>query len=183
MSSPSSSAVVLEGLRSLIKSVEKPLLRERYPFTSTPLGIPKGCLIEIVGPGKTETVAQFLRENPNLRVAWIEDAFTIYPCAIMQRKIRLHQVLFIEAKQENFWAASQVLRSGLFEIVVMSFQKQINEKVVRRLQLETEKANVSFFLLPENENCSPVPSASWPISMKLKMNATNRGISILRERG
>jgi len=161
---PPASAVSLESLRSLIKSVEKPARRERFPFSSVAPGIPRGAIIEIAGAGKTEVIIQFLAENPTLRVAWVEDHMTVYPCAIVQRRVALHRLLFIEARREVIWALLQVLRSGLFECVVVSSKEKFNENSLRRLQLEAEKAHVGFFLLSEKQ------SNAWPIAMKLKVD-------------
>jgi hypothetical protein len=138
-------------------------MRERYPFSSAPLGIPRGALTEITGHGKTEVMIRFLSENPRLRVAWIEDEMSVYPCAILQRGVRLDRVLFVEAGRDLFWAVSQCLRSGLFECVVLSYQRNLDEKTYRRLQLEVEKADIGLFLLPE------MPQKAWPISMKLQV--------------
>ena len=177
-------SVDIQNLRALIQSVEKPLDREHFFFSSVPTGIPKGTLVEITGPGKTEAVARFLSENSNVRAAWIEDDLTVYPYALLQRKVFLNRMLFIEARKEIFWAASQVLRSGIFECVVISFSRPFHERVIRRLQLEVEKANAGLFFLPAG--CPLTHGRSWAVSMKLqaqKNSMDNFELHSLRERG
>src|SRR4051812_38374506 len=60
---------------------------ESLPFSRVAGGVPIGALTEISGPeggGKTEVLLGFLAENPKARVAWIEERFTVYPCAFPQ---------------------------------------------------------------------------------------------------
>ncbi|MGZ3699773.1 MAG: hypothetical protein ACXWP5_16765 [Bdellovibrionota bacterium] len=96
--------------------------RASLPFTGVAGGIPEGAITEISGPpggGKTEVLLKFLSENPDTRVAWIEERFTAYPCAFVQSGVRLERVLFVEASpSEGMWAVLQCLRSQAFEIVV-----------------------------------------------------------------
>src|ERR1700733_5405983 len=107
---------IVEDLRELCRKTTRPE-RERYEFSLYPGGFPRGVLIELAGLGKTEVLVQFLAENPKLRVAWIEESLTIYPCAVAQRNVALSRLLFIEAHEEIFWATFQVLRSHLFDCV------------------------------------------------------------------
>jgi hypothetical protein len=159
-----SAASKIADLRSLIRTVEKPQERERYDFSLLPSGVPRGALIEVTGPGKTESVVSFLSENQALRIAWVEDQMTVYPTAILQRQVPLERVLFIEAGDEIVWAAMQVMRSGLFEAIILSLPRHLDERVLRRLQLESEKSQACVFLLSEK------PHKAWPISLQIQVS-------------
>lgn len=163
----------VEDLRELCRKTTRPE-REKYEFSLCPEGFPRGVLIELAGLGKTEVVVQFLRENPKLRVAWIEDSLTIYPCAVAQRNVTLSRLLFIEASDEIFWATFQVLKSNLFDCIVLSSKRKFDEKNLRRLQLESEKGNSSIFLLTEELH------KAWPITLQLQVSQGK--LNVIRER-
>src|SRR4051812_17129647 len=62
-------------------------------------GFAKGSLVEIAGSpgsGKTEVVLKLLAENPELRVAWVEEGMTVYPCAFPQHHVELKRILFVD---------------------------------------------------------------------------------------
>ena len=56
----------------------------------------------------------------NQVVAWIEEDFSLYPCALPQHGVEMERVLFVESGGESLWSAHQILRSGLFEVVVLN---------------------------------------------------------------
>jgi len=152
-------------LRELCKQTVGGEKRERFDFSLQPGGFPRGAITELAGLGKTEIFVQFLSENPKLRVAWIEDELTIYPCAVAQRGVSLSRVLFIEAHEDILWATFQVLRSHLFDCVVLSSLKtKIEENNLRRLQLESEKGNAGVFLLTEELH------RAWPIALQINVH-------------
>jgi hypothetical protein len=168
----------VEDLREFCRKTTRPE-REKYEFSLLPGGVPRGVLIELAGLGKTEVIVQFLRENPKLRVAWIEESLTIYPCAVAQRNVALSRLLFIEASSEIFWATFQVLRSNLFDCVVISSKRILDEKNLRRMQLESEKGNSGIFLLTEELH------KAWPIALQLKVSRGLGGevkLNVMRER-
>ncbi len=169
----------VEDLRELCRKTTR-LEREKYDFSLHPKGFPRGVLIELTGLGKTEVLVQFLAENPKLRVAWIEESLTIYPYAMAQRGVSLARLLFIEAHQEVFWATFQVLRSHLFDCVVLSSKRNFDEKNLRRMQLEAEKGNIGVFLLTESIH------KAWPIALQLKVNreicSQGTKLDVIRER-
>ncbi len=156
--------------------------REKYcPFSEfSPLGLkgfPCGGMSEISGPpggGKTELVLNFLRENPSLKVAWIEDKLSIFPRAFHEMGLDLNRVLFMESGSEvsrGIWATLQVVRSQLFQVVVLSSSisrkwiSKTTEVNLRRLQVAAERAQVALILL------SPRPTAErrWALKLQLKV--------------
>ena len=153
----------IEDLRALINQPARRVERERYEFSMRPEGFPRGALIELNGAGKTEVLSQFLAENSKLRVAWVEEDLTIYPNALAQRNVTLSQLLFVEARKDVLWATIQVLRSNLFDCVVLSVHKLFEEKNLRRLQLESEKGHVGIFFLTEETH------TAWPVALQIKI--------------
>lgn len=178
----------IEELKSLIKAHTPAMQHESLPVSVFPQGIPQAGVTEIsgeLGMGKTEAVLQLLVENPLKKVAWIEDQMTVYPPAFAQRGIQLSRLLFVEGGMDVLWTTLQVLKSGLFEVVVISVQGlNFNETDLRRLQLASEKAGSAVILLTER----PSPQhLSWPFSLQLevKRNLENKSsfdFNILRSR-
>ncbi len=163
----SASAEKLESLKTQLRALGG--FHEKEYLQSREVSIPRGAITQVVGPGKTECVAEFLAQNPQLQVAWIESRLSINPMGFMQRNLSLQRFLFIEAKSNFVWATLQTLSSGLFDVVVMSFspleQKNSNLndlRVMRRFQLLAEKSRGSLFFL-SNQTLE-----SWPIALHLE---------------
>ncbi len=182
---PASPTEKLAALREMLRAAEGEASsrKEIFPFSfggdawgveflslrnpSFRNGIPQGALTAIVSPaggGKSELVFQFLGENPRLRVAWIEEELTLYPCALERFDVGLERVLLIEAAQEGLWCAHQVLRSQLFEVVVLML-RQLEEMDLRRLQLAAEKSGAALILLRE----TPIVRGAWAIHLRLRV--------------
>jgi len=126
-----------------------------------------GTLTELsgaAGSGKTELLLKFLARHPELRIAWIESPFTLYPCAVIQTGVTLDRILFAEARDttEALWIAHQALRSQLFGVLVLATQIE-TEIELRRLQLDAEKAQTLVFLLTLNAK----QEGTWPITVQL----------------
>lgn len=160
---------------------------ESYRFSQLENGLPKGGVVEVsgeAGGGKTEVVLRFLSENPETRVAWIEDELTIYPCAFPQNRVGLERVLFVESKEaEMLWTAHQILRSQVFGVLVLRVAKSLDEMALRRLQLSAEKTQTTIVLLVEDA----AKRGTWPIAVQLraKRSLEERAIllDVLKYRG
>jgi hypothetical protein len=145
-------------------------------------GFPRGAVSTISGAAKTECVVRFLAEHPELQVAWVEEALSVYPCGIAQRGGGLERILFVEAETHALWTVSQLLRSQIFQVIVFSsvagFSYQ-EEKTLRGLQLAAEKAGVSVILLSDR------PQQGWAVSLLLRAERTEGEvrIEVLRQRG
>jgi hypothetical protein len=146
--------------------------REVFLFPDKKLaGLPRGALIAISGAhgaGKTELVLRFLASNPGVRAAWVEDSFTIYPCAFSQHGVGLERVLFVQT-EDSAWAVHQVLKSQVFEVVVMSAEQDAfaDPVALRRFQLAAEKNVCSVIFLTER---TPPPDSAWPVSVQLHVS-------------
>ncbi len=136
-------------------------------------GLPRGGLIGIsgvAGAGKTELVLKFLAANPGVSVAWIEESFSVYPCAFPQFGVGLDRVLFVElagSQQEDpLWVVHQIIKSQAFGIVVLCSEPAGDPVVLRRLQIAAEKNSCSVILLTEK----PAQASSWPLSVQLQVS-------------
>ena len=168
------SSAVLEQLKSQLRALGGFHERQYHHSgdeNASDISIPVGAVTQVTGPGKTECVVKFLAkltaDQPKLRLAWVENEISIYPCALAQRNLSLQNILFTEAKADYVWTTLQILGSGLFNVVILSLPFQQPRtlkdlKVLRRLQLASEKSKASLiFLLDE-------PIQAWPISLHLE---------------
>jgi hypothetical protein len=158
-------ALRLKLLREQIGAIDGSLAKPCSKFSLMSTGLPLGTLIEVKGYGKTEFVVQFLKEHPEFRVAWVEKEMTLNPFALLQRGIRLEQILFIEAPREGLWALQQVLNSQCFQsIVVSGFEFDFRE--LRRFQMLNEKSQGHFFILTNEFHDSWVPQLQLEVQRK-----------------
>lgn len=170
----------LAELKSLSGILKIQPSRETFAFSAWKDGIPRGAITEISGPpgcGKSEAILRFLAENPKLRAAWIEEQLTAYPCAFPQQGVGLDRVLFAEPGEQTLWATHQILRSGIFAVVILASSPlkmarrhpdqdvATAEMNLRRLQLAAEQANASLILLVEE----PISCRNWAISLRLQV--------------
>ncbi len=159
------------------------------PFSLLENGLPKAGVIEFsgeFGAGKTEAVLQFLMENPALEVAWIEKDFTIFPLAFLKYQLELSQILFIDVssplfKQTPYWCASQILKSQIFPVLVLS-HLQISEIELRRLQLLSKKSGTLVILL----SLSVLKQRNWSLTLQIHVQRCEGSqlpqLSILKSR-
>jgi hypothetical protein len=141
--------------------------------------IPRGAITEVsgtLGSGRTELVLQFLSEHPELRVAWIEEELSIYPCAFPQHGVGMERVLFVDAGPEALACAYQVLSSQIFEVVVLNARIQ-EEVALKRFQFAAEKAGVCLLLLSEQ----PRREGAWPITLQIEVSRAREKLSILND--
>ena len=159
----------LDQLRALPGLMTAPPLWESFPFRGLARGIPRGALTELSGPwggGKTETVMQFLTQNPLQKTVWIEKTLTVFPTAFADHGVRLEQILWIETQGANLpgsdWVIQQILKTKLFPVVIW-LEPPMDEATLRRTQLAAQKAAAAVILLRE----FPVTSRAWPLALRL----------------
>jgi hypothetical protein len=163
----------LQELRVRIGAIEKFSREQALPYSLLSQGMPKGVLVEMTGAGKTESAVRFLAENPELGAAWIESSFSLYPPAVAQRQRSLENTFFVEAGKDSAWAASTILRSRLFPVVVYKAPYR-DERELRRFQLLAERSRATMLLLGAK------PLASWPIALSLEVR--ERKLFVLRQK-
>jgi hypothetical protein len=164
-----SKSEILENLRAKL-GASAASSHGNYPFSAVQGGLPRGALIHMTGSqggGKTEMALRFIAENPQARVAWIEDRFTLYPVSVQQLGADLERVLFIHSGEQSLWTFSQILSSQYFEIIVLSAEKlKLSDTELRRLQLMAEKAGCCCILISENESITT--QGDWSVALKLE---------------
>jgi len=117
-----------------------------------------------------------------LKIGWIEDTFTANPRGFAEEGVDLRQFLFIEGGKDSLWAAHQLLRSRLFDIVVLWVRESIlsvQEPSVelRKLQLSAEQAGTPVLLL----SSQPRPTGvNWPVAVQISMNPQTRQAELLQ---
>ena len=154
--------ISLTLLKEKIGAIEGDKEVEYFRVSSLARGIPRGAIIELTGTAKTEWLAHFLSENQEAKVFWIEEKPTLLPTGLIQRGVVDERLCIAHAPENLFKAVRVVLRSQIFSCLVLPsiFEEEIELKA---LQLLTEKANASTFLMAQEH------SSFWPIAVQLKI--------------
>jgi hypothetical protein len=151
----------LQALKQQMQAYLSPSSIETLACSRLSLGVPRGALIELSGPSRTEWLLQFLKEHPELQVCWLEKKFTLLPTAVEQQSGNLERFLFVETGDDLFTPVRKALRSHVFDVLVFP-NDFVHERALKSLQLLTEKAHATCFLL------APQASTAWPISVQLR---------------
>lgn len=146
-----------------------------------------GALSELRGKpggGKTELAIRSAARLTKVGklVAVVTCGKSLFPPAFASADVDLHHVLWLspEKPERSLWATDQVVRSGLFPLVI-THNLLWEEKAARRLQLAAEKSGISVLLLRSNERVS----ALWPVflSVEIERRSTDRLLlHVLRSR-
>lgn len=167
----------LQAVADLREKLQGQLGLKNQNFLSFSLwseGIPRPGLVEIsgaLGSGKTEASLVFLREHPELRVAWIEQKFNFFPSSLRHHQLQLDRFLFVAAGKDNGeWAFSQVVSAQIFDVIVLSGLRW-TETSLRRAQLLSEKNHSSIICL-HNESFK----TAWAFDAQLQSVRTSEGI-------
>ncbi len=137
---------------------------------ATGLRMPSSGLVEIGGPlggGRTRLVFDFLKDNPTLRVAWIERKWTLHPVGAPP-EVDTSRWLCVEAGDEIGWTILRVLRSQLFAVIVvegLGSLGKIPSLDLKRLQIEAERAGTLIVILqPSTDQAA---GGTWMFRLKL----------------
>ncbi len=160
-----------------------------YAFARVPDGMPRSGIVEISGArgqGKTTYVLEFLKENPGLKVAWMEKDFTFNPSVLTSYGLGRDRFLFVELAsglglglgsdlQAPIWCASQILRSQLFQVLVLGGVGSLGagglkELDLRRLQLLSKQSGALVVLLQDRRIQGP----GWMFSLRLEVTGGDR---------
>lgn len=137
--------------------------REFLDCDTVPGGVPKGVLCEIVGTARTEWILRLLRQNPSLNIFWAEEKLTLFPTALEQRGFDLRRILIAETQGMLFQTLRRVLKSKVFDCVILPGTIQ-EVKKLKALQLFAREANAGVFFL------SKYPKNAWSVLFQLEAN-------------
>lgn len=154
----------ISKLKLLLGELETPTPKEFLKAPQLPMGLPRGCLVELLGPLKTEWLIQFLKDQPEFRIFWAERDPQILPTALHQRGLDLSQVTFAHLADDLFLPLRRILQSQLYQVVIAP-QRFEEIRVLKTLQLLTEKSNSLLFFMGQHS-----PSKAWPISVQLEIH-------------
>ncbi len=154
----------IKELKLLINAADLTLPRESLVAPGLSEGIPRGAIVELLGPSRTEWFIQFLKAHPERRTFWAEREQQILPTAIHQRGVDLRKITFAILGTDSVPSLRKVIQSQTYDFILAP-NKFAEIKVFQAFQLFTEKANNTLFLLGDK-----TPSVAWPIALQLEIN-------------
>src|SRR5580692_4479758 len=156
-------------------------------------GWPKMGLVEILathlGSGELRLLLPLLAavtHQPEARwCTWIAPPLTPYAPALAARGVNLSRMLVVRAPKERApeWATEQALISGACDVVLTWITQPLKPRIVRRLQLATQRGRTLAFLLrPWSTRVAQEPSHAL---LRLGVEPQGSGVllSILKSRG
>ncbi len=145
-----------------LQELRAPFVAPKPSFPQGEILLPLGSLIEISGPDARWRAARLLAQYRQLPAAWIEQEKAPLPSSILHSGLNLKKVLFVSGEEDSAWAASILLRTKLFPIVVFHAAYG-DEKELRRFRRQAKDAEALMILIRET-----TPSPGWPIQMRLR---------------
>ena len=158
-------------------------------------GWPKVGLVEILatqlGSGELRLLLPLLAavsQQPQARwCTWIAPPLSPYAPALAARGVNLSRILVVRAPQGPEWATEQALISGACDVVLTWITRPLKPRIVRRLQLATQRGRTLAFLLrPWSARVAQEPShALLRLGIEPQHNGNGSGVrlSILKSRG
>jgi protein ImuA len=162
-------------------------------------GWPKVGLVEILathlGSGELRLLLPLLAavtHQPQARwCTWIAPPLTPYAPALAAQGVNLSRILVVRASKgpqwAPEWATEQALISGACDVVLSWITQPLKPRVVRRLQLATQRGRTLAFLLrPWSARVAQEPShALLRLGVEPHSNGNSSGVllSILKSRG
>jgi protein ImuA len=158
-------------------------------------GWPKTGLVEILathlGSGELRLLLPLLAEvthQPQARwCTWIAPPLTPYAPALAAHGVNLSRILVVRAPKAPEWATEQALISGACDVVLSWITQPLKPRIVRRLQLATQRGRTLAFLLrPWSSRVAQEPShALLRLGIEPQDNGHSSGVrlSILKSRG
>lgn len=98
--------------------------------------------------------------------AFISDEGSLYPPALLEKKIPLHRMLFVKTKEalEVWRAAVEAVQTGLFSWVFLRPSRPCSTAQLRKLQLLSEKNKTKVFVFPSQK----LPHWMFKASLEVK---------------
>jgi len=158
-------------------------------------GWPKVGLVEILathlGSGELRLLLPLLARTTHQSqarwCAWIAPPLTPYAPALVAHGVNLARVLVVQAatgpQWAPEWATEQALISGACDVVLTWITRPLRPRIVRRLQLATQRGRTLAFLLrPWSARVAQEPSHAL-LRLGIEPRGTGVLVSILKSRG
>jgi protein ImuA len=158
-------------------------------------GWPKVGLVEILathlGSGELRLLLPLLAAVTHQSQArwctWIAPPLTPYAPALAAHGVNLARILVVRTPKSPEWACEQALISGACDVVLTWITQPLKPRIVRRLQLATQRGRTLAFLLrPWSARVAQEPShALLRLGIEPHSNGNSTGVllSILKSRG
>ena len=158
-------------------------------------GWPKVGLVEILathlGSGELRLLLPLLAavtHQPQARwCTWIAPPLTPYAPALAAHGVNLTRILVVRVAKAPEWACEQALICGACDVVLTWITQPLKPRIVRRLQLATQRGRTLAFLLrPWSSRAAQEPShALLRLGVEPHSNGNSSGVrlSILKSRG
>lgn len=178
-------AVSLDALRARIQALEgRRVQRRREPTGVEALdglvqGLPQPGLVEFhgsVGQGATRLAADLLVRHTRFGrpVAWVDADRQLHPPALAQRGVDLRFLLLVRPPAGHpVWAIEQLLRSGIFPVVVVSGLTRLGRAGTRWARA-AEQGGCTGVLVSEQ------PQRALPADLRLAVD--REGLTVVRDR-
>lgn len=154
--------------------------RPQLSFSRLKTSIPMGCLVEISaepGLGAAELILSLAAEHPHLRIACLEEDNRIFPRAFPQHRVSLDRILFVETGSQTLWTLQQLLKSGLFQILIVRGAIDGSSNL-KRLQLLSEAVPAIVLFWTDR----PSEINTWYYQLQIHIPHRNK-FEVLRQRG
>lgn len=144
-------------------------------------GWPQEGLVEILarhaGIGEVSLLLPALARlvGQGRRTAWVNPPHVPYAPALMGGGLDLSRLLVVRAAGDVFWAAEQILRSGLCgTVLAWPRERPADDRTLRRLQLAAEEGRTLGILF--RSHChADVPS---PARLRLLLEPSGQGLAV-----
>lgn len=150
-------------------------------------GWPVGTLTELIyqhdGSGELSLLLPALASSTRhskQRAAFVSPPHTPYAPALLNAGITLERLTIAQAEEQTLWASEQLLRSGLFDIVVL-WPKKTSNREQRRLQLAAEAGHAVAICYRPYHTASEHSAAGLRVCLHTQANTLQ--LDIIKSRG
>ena len=164
-------------------NADQPLLATGYPELDNCLngGWPPGHLIELLTDkqacGELSLLLPLLSQvsRNNGLILWVDPPMSPYSLALAQAGVRLkdHRIIHTHSMDERLWVMEQALKSGCVS-VLLGWIDQVQEKLLRRLQLAVQKGQGLAFIM----RSSRYAEHASPASFRLQLKQVEQGVKV-----
>ncbi len=160
-------------------------LDEVLPGAGWPIGSLTEILVDRQGIGELSLLMPALAAASEEQrwIAWVSPPHIPYGPALAAKGVDLARILLIHARPgpDTLWAVEQALASGTCSSVLSWLDDELDNRMLRRLQLAAESGQSTGFLFRPSDHVN-LPS---PAALRLGIETTSHGlvVKVLKCRG